>query len=115
GPARHRVRLPAARERDPAPALLGIGFSATKRKGRSLLRDRGKEQGLLGDETASAITTDPTIRRREIRSRRGREGHRALEWHGRLCRQGHRLPPLEVRSPRARLRLSQVLLLSQRA
>ena len=49
------------------------------------------------------------------RPRRGCEGHRALQWHGRLCRQGHRLSPLEVRPAGPRLRLSALLPVSQPA
>ena len=43
GPARHRVRLSAARERDPSPALLGCGVRAAEAEGRAVLRDRGEE------------------------------------------------------------------------
>ena len=54
GPARHRVRLPAARERDPPSALLGVGLRVAKAEGRPLFRDRGQEQGLLGDDATQA-------------------------------------------------------------
>ena len=36
GPARHRIRLPAARERNPAPALLGRGLRQAERSRRAL-------------------------------------------------------------------------------
>ena len=48
GPARHRIRLPAARERNPAPAFLGCSLHQAERKRRADLRDRRQEQRLLG-------------------------------------------------------------------
>ncbi len=43
GPARHRIRLPAARERDPAPAFLGCGVRAAEsRRACCTSRTRGR-------------------------------------------------------------------------
>ena len=50
GPALHRVRLPAARKRNPAPAFLGSRLPAYEGQGRALSRDRRQERRLLGDE-----------------------------------------------------------------
>ena len=49
GSARHRVRLPAARERDSAAAFLGCCVRKVERFRRALLRERREEQRLLGD------------------------------------------------------------------
>ena len=47
------VRRAAARERDPAPEILGLGVRAAQGAQGDLLRDRRQERGLLGDARAS--------------------------------------------------------------
>ena len=74
----HRVRLPAARERDPAPALLGSGLQAVEGERRPLLKETREEQGLLGDARARHGGRD-----RARRTRRRRQGDRALQRHRR--------------------------------
>ena len=98
----HRIRLPAARERDSAPEVLGAAFELLKQREASVLRNEGQEDRLLGD----AAARNRSGRRRD---RRGRQGHRALQRNGDVCRQGHRLSPLEVRPPRPRFRLQALL------
>ena len=60
----HRIRFSPPRERNSAPALLEPCLRATQTEEGSLLRDRGQEQRLLGDDPAF-IKTCPGAR--EIR------------------------------------------------
>ena len=69
GPARHRVRLPAARERNPAPAFLGCGVRQVERIGRAVLRERGQEQRLLGD-AAGGNRENLTTQRAQMKPQR---------------------------------------------
>ena len=55
GPARHRIRFSAARERDPPPAFLGRGLYQAERRRRALLRERRQEQRLLGDAAGGNV------------------------------------------------------------
>ena len=43
GPARHRIRFSAARERNPPPSFLGRGFYQAERRRRALLRNGRQE------------------------------------------------------------------------
>ena len=85
----HSVRRAAARKRDSAPAVLGGGLRTAERTQSDLLRERGQEQRMLGD----AVFGVP----RRRRSQRRQQSDRAFERHRHLCRQGHRLPALEIR------------------
>ena len=90
-------------------------FEVLKAKRRRLPADRGQARGLLGDEASTTTATapaeargaGPTTNRRDER-RAAREGHRAIERHRHLRRQGHGLPVLEVRAARPRLPLPPV-------
>ena len=94
------LRAAAARERHPRAPLLGDGVRAAEGNRDDRAPGRGQGRRLLGDE--------PAARRRPGRLRRVREDHRPLRRHGDLRRQGHRLPALEVRPARGRLRLPPV-------
>ena len=97
GPARHRLRPAAARERHPPQALLGAGLRAAQGGRRDPPRDRGQARRLLG-AAADGV--------RGVRRHGGaRQDPRPLQRHRDLHGQGHRLPALEVRPPADRLRL----------
>ena len=82
-------------------------FEQLKQKGVLYLETEGKNKGCWVMRRAGA--RKPT----EGETRRRRQGHRPLQRHRHLRRQRHRLPPLEVRPARPRLRLQQVLQLSR--
>ena len=84
------------------------GCWVMRRGGNAALRPRGRR------ERQEAMTTVET-RRKASGFRRRSESNRPLQRHGRLRRQRHRLSHVEVRPARARLRISQVLPLSQPA
>ena len=94
-------------------------FAKLKEAGVLTLETEGKNKGcwiMRRAGTAKPLTTESTEDTEETQDHRGRsEGHRALERHSWLCRQRYRLPHVEVWLAGARLRLSQVLPLSQPA
>ena len=97
GPDRHRVRPPSARERHPEEELLGARLRDAEGLGQPLPRDGGQARRLLG---AAALRVGGVRG-----ARRAGQDPRAVERDGHLHGQGHRLPALEVRRPRDRLRL----------
>ena len=66
-------------------------FEQLKRTQGDLLRDRRQEQRLLGDAGQRFQGADRRGHRRQ-------QGDRALQQYGDLCRQGHRVSTLEVRT-----------------
>ena len=86
-------------------------FELLKAAQGDLLRDRRQEQGLLGDAGVGVP------RRRRVKAAGGRrqQSHRALERHGDVCRQGHRVSALEVRAAGQRFLLPAVAHVSERA
>ena len=92
-------------------------FTKLERSWRADLRDRGKEQRLLGDAAGGDIQH---FKHRGCRRPGGRQDHGGgpkshcqVEWHCRVCRQGYCLPHVEVRAARPRFWISQVLSLSK--
>ena len=98
--AGRRVRCAAARERDPASQVLGLRLRAAEGAQGDLLRDRRQERRLLGD--AAGFSEEG-------------QGDRALQRHGDLRRQRHRLPALEIRPAGQGLLLPPVSDLRRRA
>ena len=91
------LRPPAPRERHPRAPLLGEGLRAPAKSRRRAARDGGQERGLLGHAAR---------RRAGVRGDGGRrQDPRALERNGHVHRKGRRLPALEARRPRDRLRV----------
>ncbi len=86
--------------------------SEGKNKGCWVMRRAGTENSRKPTE---AVDSSDVARRPRWRLRGRPESHRPLQRNRRLRRQGHRLPHVEVRAARPRLRLSQVLPLSERA
>ena len=123
GAAERAVRPADVGRRHPAAAVLGPGVRAPEGAGHRLLPGQRPAGRLLGH----AHRGRATARRREARRRRppsprptasrggrprrgrpGREGHRAVQRHGDLRRQGHGVPVLEVRPARRGLPLPPV-------
>ena len=91
------LRPPAPRERHPRAPLLGEGLRAPAESRRRAARDGGQERGLLGHAARG---------RAGVRGDGGRrQDPRALERNGHVHRKGRRLPALEARRPRDRLRV----------
>ena len=82
-------------------------FEKLKQTGVLYFETEGKNKGCW------VMTRARRGRPSRRRDGRGRQGHRPLQRHRHLRRQGHRLPPLEVRPARPRLRLQAVLHLSR--
>ena len=88
--------------------------SEGKNKGCWVMRRAGTAKSEAAED-AEDIAEDAE-RNTESENLRGRpESHRPLQRHGRLRRQRHRLPHVEVRPARPRFQLSQILPLSQSA
>ncbi len=107
GAAAHRLRAAHVGRRHPAPAFLGPRLRGAEGEGRGLPSERRPAGRLLGHVDRRG-PVDSRRRRARGRPRAAREGHRPLERHRDLRRQGHGLPVLEVRHPGPGLRLPQV-------
>ena len=110
GAAEHRLPAADVGRRHPAPEVLGARVRGHEADRRGLPAERRQARRLLGDEDRRPSTPQDADAAAETgrRPRGAREGHRALERHRHLCRQGHGLPVLEVRPARPRLPLSPV-------
>ena len=96
GAAGHPLRPAGPRERHPAPALLGPRLRAAEGEAApSAWRPRARTRA-AGCSPWSEASGGPHGRRQD---------HRALQRHGHLHRQGHRLPALEAGPARPRLPL----------
>ena len=86
-------------------------FERLKQRGAIHLAETGQECGLLGDE--SRRQRKAATGRHGSEAGRRCQGYRALEWHGHLCGQRHRLPALEIRLAGPRFRLPPLLHVSR--
>ncbi|PYT33856.1 MAG: hypothetical protein DMF52_14670 [Acidobacteria bacterium] len=99
GTHRSALRPPSLGERYPRAPLLGAGVRSAEKEPGDRTGDVGRSERLLGHGAGGAA----------LRGSQGRrEDHRAQQRHRDLCRQGHRLPALEVRPARCRLRLRAI-------
>ena len=112
-----RVRPVAAGKRNSTAKILGCGVFTTEEARRDSQSCRRQERRLLGDEAGRQRGRHRQRRRRRLggRSRRRRQGYRAVEWHGDLRWQGYRLPVMEIRLAGTRFRVSPVPYLRRRA